>query len=108
FIGFDVASCFNSLYHHDLVEWFATIGASDEDVATFGRFLRETNAGRSVDCLPHDLYATKMIGNDFLRFVEESHSLRSSAIVRFVDDFYLFSDDKSALQADFAEIQRLL
>ena len=75
FISFDVASYFNSVYHHDLVRWFARSGASNEDTEGFGQFLREINAGRSVDCLPQGLYPAKMIGNDFLRFVEEDHRL---------------------------------
>jgi hypothetical protein len=108
YIGFDLASYFNSLYHHDLVEWIAALGANEADVAAFGKFLRETNAGRSIDCLPHGLYPTKMIGNDFLRFVEEHHVLRSKSVVRFMDDIYIFSDDEQDVKADFANIQRLL
>jgi hypothetical protein len=49
-----------------------------------------------------------MIGNDFLRFVEESHSVKAKTMLRFMDDFYLFADSESELKADFAEIQRLL
>lgn len=108
FIGFDVASYFNSIYHHDLVEWLAARGATKEDVDAFDKFLREINSGRSLDCLPHGLYPTKMIGNDFLRFLEESHSLRSSSVIRFMDDVYMFSDKRDDLIIDFAEIQRLL
>lgn len=108
FMGFDVASYFNSLYHHDLVEWFTARGASKEDYDAFDKFLREINSGRSLDCLPHGLYPTKMIGNDFLRFIEESHSIKSSSVSRFMDDVYLFSDNRDDLIIDFAEVQRLL
>jgi hypothetical protein len=108
FIGFDIASYFNHVYHHDLVEWFAARGASEKDTEAFGKFLRETNSGRTLDCLPQGLYPSKMIGNDFLRFVEESHSLHADAIVRFMDDFYIFSNNEDVLKSDFAEIQRLL
>lgn len=108
FIGFDIASYFNNLYHHDLVEWFAARGATNEDVQAFDRFLREINAGRSVDCLPHGLYPAKMIGNDFIRFIEESHAVRTPLISRFMDDIYMFSDDQDQLRADFSEVQKLL
>ena len=54
---FDVASYFNSIYHHDLVAWFDERGASGDDAALLGRFLREINSGRSVDCLPQGIYA---------------------------------------------------
>lgn len=69
-LSFDIASYFNNVYHHDLHAWFGALGAEDDDVAAFGKFFREINAGRSLDCLPQGLYPTKMIGNDFLRFIE--------------------------------------
>lgn len=49
-----------------------------------------------------------MIGNDFLRFVEQFHGLRSNAVVRFMDDFVLFSDSQRDLRHDFITIQGLL
>ncbi len=107
-LKFDVASYFNGIYHHDLVSWFANAGASNEDVNSLGMFLRQINSGRSIDCLPQGIYPAKMIGNDFLRFIEQHHSLKSSAIVRFMDDFCLYSDDIDVLSADFHNIQKLL
>lgn len=107
-LSFDVASYFNSIYHHDLVSWFDERGAPDDDVALFGRFLREINAGRSVDCLPQGLYPSKMIGNDLLKFVDNSSRLRSSVLIRFMDDMALFSDSREDLFADFYLIQDLL
>jgi hypothetical protein len=62
-IRFDVSSYFNSLYHHDLVSRFREIGASEEDVTLYGRFLREINSGRSLDCLPHGLHPCKVFCN---------------------------------------------
>jgi len=108
FVGFDIVSYFNHIYHHDLVEWFAARNASERDVSAFGKFFREANAGRTLDCLPHGLYPAKMIGNDFLRFIEDSHAIKSRTLLRFMDDFYLFSDDENQLRADLAEVQRLL
>ena len=107
-LSFDVAAYFNSIYHHDLVSWFSRLDATDDDYASFGQFLREINTGRSVDCLPQGLYPTKMIGNDFLRYVEQFHGLKSKAIVRFMDDFVLFSNSRRHLRHDFIVIQKLL
>ena len=107
-LSFDVAAYFNSIYHHDLVSWFLRIGAKEDDYRAFGQFLRETNTGRSVDCLPQGLYPTKMIGSDFLRFVEQFHGLKSKALVRFMDDFVLFSNSERDLRRDFITIQKLL
>lgn len=107
-ITFDVASYFNGLYHHDIVSWFSELGAKDEDAEGLGQLLREINSGRSLDCLPQGLYPTKMIGNDFLRFINNFYHLKSDRFVRFMDDMYLFSNDERALADDFQLIQRLL
>ena len=73
-----------------------------------GQLLRQINSGRSVDCLPQGLYPTKMIGNDFLRFIDNHHELKSDQFVRFMDDMYIFSNDMQAILDDFQIIQRLL
>ncbi|CDZ52291.1 antiviral reverse transcriptase Drt5, partial [Neorhizobium galegae] len=108
FVSFDVSSYFNNIYHHDLHAWFAALETDPKAVAAFGKFLRETNAGRSLDCLPQGLFPAKMIGNDFLRFIEESSMIKADRIVRFMDDVYLFSNKMEVLKADFDYIQRLL
>ncbi|MBO9098070.1 MULTISPECIES: antiviral reverse transcriptase Drt5 [unclassified Rhizobium] len=108
FISIDVASYFNNIYHHDVVNWFRELQAPENEVNGFGQMLREINSGRSVDCLPQGLYPAKMIGNDFLRFVENYHGLISSKIIRFMDDIYLFSDNENTITNDFIMVQNLL
>jgi reverse transcriptase-like protein len=107
-IRFDVSSYFNSLYHHDLVSRFREIGSSEDDVAVYGRFLREINSGRSLDCLPHGLHPCKVLGADFLKFVDNSLRLTSPRLIRFLDDFNLFGDRERAIHADFNCVQELL
>jgi hypothetical protein len=108
-IQFDIASYFNSLYHHDLSHWFASKpGVTGVDSNALGKFFRETNSGRSVDFLPHGIYPCKMIGNEFLKFVDLSGLLKSSRIIRFMDDFTLFDNDPNVLKQDFIRIQQLL
>lgn len=107
-LSFDVASYFNGIYHHDIVAWFANIGAEIEDINSLGAYLRQSNSGRSIDCWPQGIYPAKMVGNDFLRFVEQHHNLKSKAIVRFMDDFVLFSENQESLLEDFYYIQKLL
>lgn len=106
--GMDVATYFNSLYHHDIVNWFHELGASEEDAEGLGKLLREISSGRSIDCLPQGLYPSKMIGNDFLRFIDNYHGIQSQQLIRFMDDIYLFSDDDKAVDGDFQTIQQLL
>ncbi|ACE99519.1 hypothetical protein Rpal_0962 [Rhodopseudomonas palustris TIE-1] len=108
FISFDVASYFNSVYHHDLAGWFLNLGVSTAEYERFGQYFREINAGRSVDILPQGIYPTKVIGNDFLRFVDNHHALKCKQLLRFMDDFYLFSDNAADIRSDFLLVQRLL
>jgi hypothetical protein len=76
--AFDVSSCFNRVYHHDLVAWWENVGAAPDDVETFGKFLRQTASGRTVDCLPQGIYPAKMIGSAFLDFLENSNRIRAA------------------------------
>jgi Reverse transcriptase (RNA-dependent DNA polymerase) len=105
---FDVSSYFNSIYHHDLVAWFNNIAKSEEDAAFFDKYLKQTNSGRSIDCLPHGLYPAKMIGAHFLSFVEHGSRLSSELTLRFMDDICVFSDDRSEVLSDFISLQRML
>lgn len=105
---FDISSYFNSIYHHDLVNWFNNIAKTEEDAALFDKFLKQINSGRSIDCLPHGLYPAKMIGSHFLSFIENASWLSSQQTLRFMDDFYLFSDQLNDVLADFLKIQRML
>lgn len=108
-LKFDVASYFNSVYHHDIAHWFASKESiSGTDSNALGQFFREINSGRSVDFLPHGIYPCKMIGNEYLKYVDLSGSLKCEKIVRFMDDFTLFSDDLSVIRQDFIRIQQLL
>ena len=49
-----------------------------------------------------------MVGSHFLKFVDNFPGIESKVLLRFIDDFVLFSDDLSALQRDFILIQQLL
>ncbi len=109
-LRFDISSYFNSpFYHHDLVGRLREIGASEEDVNLYGRFLREINSGRRLDCLPQGLHPCKVLGADFLKFIDNSIRLKSPRFIRFMDDFNLFSDRERDLHAEFFNcVQELL
>ena len=108
-LRFDIASYFNCIYHHDIVNWFASKDSvTQKDKEALGKFFREINAGRSVDFLPHGIYPCKMIGNEFLKFIDSVGILKSSVIVRFMDDFCLFDNSETVIHQDFVRIQQLL
>ena len=106
-LGIDIASYFNSIYHHDLVIWFDE-GREAQAVQNFDRYFREIVAGRSVDCLPQGLHPCKMIGAHFLNRMDAYHKLQSALMLRFMDDIYLFDNDLGVLEEDFLLLQRYL
>ncbi len=105
---FDVSSYFNAIYHHDLVAWFNNIAKSEEDATLFDKYLKQTNSGRSINCLPHGVYPAKMIGAHFLSFIEYGSRLASDLTLRFMDDIYVFSDTRNEVIGDFIALQRML
>ena len=108
-IQFDIASYFNSMYHHDVAHWFEAKGSvTAVDSGALSKFFREINSGRSIDFMPHGIYPSKMIGNEFLKFIDLYGPLKSKKVVRFMDDITLFDDDPNILKADFLMIQKLL
>lgn len=107
YLRFDVANYFNSLYHHDLAAWFED-QISAADAPLFGKFLRQINVGRSVDCLTQGIVPTKIIGSQFLRFLEGAQRLQSPQLLRFMDDVFLFADNEDVLRDDFILLQKLL
>jgi hypothetical protein len=105
---FDIASYFNSIYHHDLLDSFSDIFAVDSDSQLFGKFLRQINSGRSIDCLTQGIFPTKILGSYFLKFVDNSPRIKCPLLLRFMDDFYLFSNEENLLRDDYIVIQKIL
>jgi len=108
YIYFDIASYFNHIYQHHLVEWAEKAGATQEDASLLGKFLREIRGGESFDCLPQGLYPAKMIGASFLSFLEESSRIHAAKTLRLMDDVWLFDNNSDLLVADFLNVQSLL
>lgn len=104
----DVALYFNSIYHHDLVGYFAELGWDAAECQQLGTFLREINSGRSIDCLPQGLNPSKTLGAEFLKFIDHSSQIRSPLLLRFLDDIYLFAESEQELTDDLLTIQQLL
>jgi len=107
FAKVDIANCFNSFYQHDIVS-FVSSNVSQQESMQLGQFLREGNGGRSINCFPQGIYPAKLVGNFFLKFIEESRELKSSAIIRFLDDIFLFSNNQNILEQDIIRIQVLI
>lgn len=105
---FDISSYFNTIYHHDLVFWFNDGSRSADDVAAFDKYFKQINAGKSVDFLPHGIMPCKIVGSHYLKFVDNANRIKSDLLLRFMDDFYIFSNSIKDIEADFNLIQKLL
>jgi len=70
--------------------------------------MREINSGYSIDFLPHGLYPSKMLGSHFLSYIDHSEQVKCEKMIRFMDDFMLFSNSKEVLIKDFQTIQKIL
>lgn len=108
FIKFDISSYFNSIYHHDMSNWFSAQKPTQSDIELFGQFMREINSGFSIDFMPHGLYPAKMLGSHFLSYIDHSELIKSEQMIRFMDDFMIFSNSKDILIRDFQTIQKSL
>jgi hypothetical protein len=89
------------------VHWFDD-GRASTLVNHFNRYFREIVGGRSVDCFPQGLHPCKVIGNNFLKGVDAYHKIRSALMLRFMDDIYIFDNDRRIVEDDFLAIQRYL
>lgn len=107
FVKLDISNCFNSFYHHEIVSFLNTELPTTES-QQFGQFLREINSGTSINCFPQGIHPAKALGNSFLSFSETSMELQSPAIIRFLDDYFLFADKISILERDVIVLQQLL
>ena len=107
YVRADISNCFSSFYHHDIVSHLSHIVSGPESIQ-FGQYLREIAGGRTIDCLPQGYFPAKAIGNKLLSFTEQSRALRSSAIIRFIDDYFLFSGRMSTLEQDILSLQHVL
>jgi hypothetical protein len=107
-VSFDISSYFNSIYHHDLVSWMAEVQEVDGTAEKIGKFLREINLGTTIDCFPQGIMPAKIMGANFLKFLDQSIQLKSDKLIRFMDDCVLFSDNRQDLIQDFFVVQKLL
>lgn len=107
FAKVDVSNCFNSFYHHHVAAFISDY-LSDDDGEQAGQFLREINSGTSINCFPQGIYPAKTLGNFYLSFIETSAELRSPAIIRFLDDVILFSNNQRDVESDVVVLQQIL
>ncbi|WP_162604613.1 reverse transcriptase domain-containing protein [Geomonas edaphica] len=103
----DVRDCFNSFNHEDLARFIFSV-VKHEDGKAFEKFLHDINVGNPHCTFPQGIYPAKALGNGYLSFIEKSKRLKSPAIIRFLDDIFLFSNKMSTLEDDLTIIEEML
>ncbi|MEM7760811.1 MAG: hypothetical protein AAF298_22170 [Cyanobacteria bacterium P01_A01_bin.40] len=57
--------------------------------------------------MPQGIHPCKVIGAEFLKFIDNARFLQSELMLQFMDDIYLFSDTEQKIKHDFIVIQQL-
>jgi hypothetical protein len=58
--------------------------------------------------LPHGIHPCKVLGSEFLRFVDNSYRLKNSIGIRFLDDIHFFDSSEGTLLSDLIALQEQL
>jgi len=85
----DVASYFESLYQHNLINLLHSSGCSSEIVNLLERVLLAWMEKASHGIL-QGMFPSDFLGNFYLLFLDSDFSIRAVPHVRYVDDLYIF------------------
>ncbi|MCK4636750.1 MAG: RNA-directed DNA polymerase [Methanomicrobia archaeon] len=103
----DVNSYFENIYHHPLIDSLKSSGISPKIVNILEKLLsawQETSSyGIIQRCFPSDL-----LGTFYLSPIDHQLKINDIYSLRFVDDFYLFFDDKKEAHIALANLCKIL
>lgn len=88
-VAADVASYYERIYHHKLVQLLDGMGCDVRLRNTLGHLLREWNNGDSHG-IPQGFWASDYLGNIYLHQVDRYMLMRRYKYVRYVDDIIVF------------------
>jgi len=88
-VAADVASYYERIYHHRLVQLLDGMGCDVYLRNTLGHLLREWNNGDSHG-IPQGFWASDYLGNIYLHQVDRYMLMRGYKYVRYVDDMIVF------------------
>ncbi len=85
----DVASYYERIYHHRLVQLLDGMGCDIHLRNTLGHLLREWNNGNSHG-IPQGFWASDYLGNIYLHNIDRYMLMKGYRYVRYVDDMIVF------------------
>lgn len=107
----DIASCFQSINQHTLVNTLEGLGFPKEYIKPLESMLTQMSTGRSSRGILQGIYPSDLLGNFYLYPLDRHLSDAGVASIRYVDDIYAFFDsheqaDRSIIQL-YPELRRL-
>lgn len=107
----DIASCFQSINQHTLVNSLEGLGFAKEYVKPLESMLTQESTDRSSRGIIQGIYPSDLFGNFYLYPVDRHLSDAGIPSIRYVDDIYAFFEsheqaDKSIIQL-YPELRRL-
>ncbi len=107
----DIASCFQSINQHTLVNTLEGLGFPKEYIKPLESMLTQMSTGRSSRGILQGIYPSDLLGNFYLYPLDRHLSDTGIASIRYVDDIYAFfvsheQADRSIIQL-YPELRRL-
>jgi hypothetical protein len=90
----DIASYYERIYHHRLIQLLDGFGCSCPLVSTLGHLLREWNNGDSHG-IPQGFWASDYLGNIYLHEVDVFMTMKGYRYLRYVDDIVVFCNSEN-------------
>lgn len=107
----DIASCFQSINQHTLVNTLEGLGFPKEYVKALESMLTQMSTGRSSRGILQGIYPSDLFGNFYLYPIDRHLSDAGIPSIRYVDDIYAFFEsheqgDKAIIRL-YPELRRL-
>ena len=107
----DIASCFQSINQHTLINTLEGLGFPKEYVKPLESMLTQMSTGRSSRGILQGIYPSDLLGNFYLYPIDRHFSDAGIPSIRYVDDIYAFFEshehcDKSIIHL-YPELRRL-
>ncbi len=107
----DIASCFQSINQHTLVNTLEGLGFPKEYVKPLESMLTQMSTGRSSRGILQGIYPSDLLGNFYLFPIDRHLTDAGIPSIRYVDDIYAFFEsheqcDKSIIRL-YPELRRL-
>lgn len=99
----DVASYFESLYQHNLINLLHSSGCSSEIVNLLDKVLLAWMEKKSHGIL-QGMFPSDFLGNFYLLFLDSDLSIKEVPHIRYVDDLYIFYSDPESAQKGLVDL----